>query len=142
MATVMKFYEVPTKERYEGSLANEKWITRIFVGKNGAIKEGKDFGVMVQDVKAGGVPPGKALHYHANQETLFFILSGKCVVNVEGKEYELEPNSAIWIPQNEKHGLTKVLEDVKLLAIVSNPYHLSDHVESEQPWYQEYPSNK
>ncbi len=139
MAVVMKLDQIPTRERYEG---NERWITRLFVEKDGAVKEGKDFGVFVQDVKVGGVPPGKTLHHHGKQETLFFVLSGKCVVNVEGKEYELEPNSAIWIPPNEKHGLTKVLEDVKLLAIVSNPHHLSDHVESKQPWNQEYPDPK
>ena len=142
MAVVMKLDEVPTQERYEGSMVNERWITRLFVGKNGAMEEGKDFGVMVQDVKVGGVPPGKTLHHHANQETLFFILSGKCVVNVEGKEYELGPNSAIWIDPNEKHGLTKVLEDLKLLAVVSNPDHLSDTIESKQPWNQEYPGYK
>ncbi len=136
MAVVMKSHEVPTRIKYPG---NEKWITRLFVEKNGAIKNGKDFGVFIQDVKAGGVPPGKTLHHHGTQETLFFVLSGKCIVNVEGKEYELGPNSAIWIPPNEKHGLTKVIEDVKLLAVVSSPNHLSDHVESKQPWYEEYP---
>ena len=139
MAVVMKSDEVPIRIKYEG---NEKWITRLFVEKTGVVQEGQDFGVFIQDVKVGGVPPGKTLHHHANQETLFYVLCGKCIVNVEGKEYELEPNSAIWIPQNEKHGLTKVLDDVKLLAIVSNPHHLSDHVESEQPWYQEYSDGK
>ena len=136
MTVAMKMDEFPTRERYEG---NDKWITRLFVEKDGAVKEGKDFGVFIQDAKVGSVPPDKKLHYHAKQETVFYILSGKCVVNVEGKDYELEPDSAIYIPANVKHGLTEVLEDVKVLAIVSNPHHKSDSVESKQPYYQEYP---
>ena len=84
-------------------------------------------------------PPDKKLNYHAKQKTVFYILSSKCIVNVEGKDYKLEPDSAIYIPANVKHGLTEVLEDVKVLAIVSNPHHRSDSVESKQPYYQEYP---
>ena len=136
MAVVMKMNEVPKRQRYQG---NEGWITRLFVEKNGAVKNGKDFGVFIQDAKAGSVPQDKTLHYHKKQETLYYILSGKCVVNVQGKEYELGPNSAIWIPPFEKHGLTKVLEDMIMLEVVSNPHHLSDKVESNQPWYEEYP---
>ena len=136
MAVVMKLHEVPTRKRYEG---NDQWITRVLVGKNGAASDAKDFGVLVQDAKAGSVPGDKKLHYHSKQETLFFVLSGRCIVNVEGKEYEVGPNSALWIPSGEKHGLTKVLEDVKLLAVVSNPDHPSDSVESKQTWDQEYP---
>ena len=136
MAVVMKLYEVPTRKRYEG---NDEWITRVLVGKNGAAKDAKDFGILVQDAKAGSVPGDKKLHYHSKQETLFFVLSGRCIINVEGKEYELGPNSAIWIPPNEKHGLTKVIEDMIMLEIVSNPHHLSDKVESKEPWYREYP---
>jgi mannose-6-phosphate isomerase-like protein (cupin superfamily) len=136
MATVMKLYEVPTRKRYEG---NEGWITRLFVQKDGAVENAKDFGVIIQDAKVGSVPDDKTLHYHEKQETLFYILSGKCIVNVEGKEYELGPNSALWVAPREIHGFTKVLEDTKILAIVSNPHHGSDVVESKQPWYQEYP---
>ncbi len=135
MAEVMKLYEAPTRKRYEG---NEDWITRLFVEKNGVVKNAQDFGVLIQDAKAGSVPHDKALHYHRKQETLYYILSGRCVVNVEGKEYELGPNTAIWIPPLEKHGLTKVLEDMKMVEVVSNPNHLSDKVESEQPWHEEY----
>ena len=99
MSVVMKLHEVPTRQRYEG---NEGWITRLFVEENGMVKNAKDFGVFIQDAKAGSVPHDKTLHYHKKQETLYYILSGKCVVNVEGKEYELGPNSAIWIPPNRK----------------------------------------
>jgi len=136
MAVVMKYDEVPTRQRYQG---NEGWITRLFVEKNGVVKNAKDFGVFIQDAKAGSVPHDKKLHYHKQQETLYYILSGKCVVNVEGKEHELGPNSAIWIPPLEKHGLTKVLKDMIMLEVVSNPHHLSDTIESKQPWYEEYP---
>ncbi len=136
MAIVMNLNEVPTRRRYAG---NDQWITRVLVGKNGAARDAKDFGVLVQDAKAGSVPRDKKLHYHSKQETLFFVLSGRCVVSVEGKEYEVGPGSALWIPSGEKHGLTKVLEDVKLLAVVSNPDHPSDSIESKQTWDQEYP---
>jgi mannose-6-phosphate isomerase-like protein (cupin superfamily) len=136
MAVIMKLNEVPTRKRYEG---NDEWITRVLVGKSGAAKDAKDFGVLVQDAKAGSVPWDKKLHYHSKQETLFFVLSGRCIINVEGKEYELGPDSALWIPSGEKHGLTQVLEDVKLLAVVSNPHHSSDVIESKQPVDEEYP---
>jgi len=135
MAVLMKLDEVPARERYEG---NPGWVTRLFLDKNGAVRDSKNFRVLLQDVKAGSVPHDKTLHYHRKQETLFFILSGRCVVNVQGNEYELEPNSALWIPPREKHGLTKVLEDIKMLEVLSNP-NLSDRVESKQPWHQEYP---
>jgi mannose-6-phosphate isomerase-like protein (cupin superfamily) len=135
MAKVMTLSEVPTRKRYDG---NEEWLTRIFVEKDGVVKSAHDFGVLIQDVKAGSVPPNKALHYHRRQETFYYILSGKCVVNVEGKEYELGPNTGIWIPPLEKHGLTRVMEDMKMLEVVSNPDHLSDKVESKHPWYEEF----
>ena len=48
MTVAMKMDEFPTRERYEG---NDKWITRLFVEKDGVVKDGKDFGVFIQDVK-------------------------------------------------------------------------------------------
>lgn len=138
MAVVMKLDNVPTEKRYEG---NEGWITRLFVEEDGAVRNAKDFGVMIQDAKVGSVPQDKKLHFHRKQETLYYVLSGRCIVNVEGKEHELGPNFAIWIPPKVKHGLTKVLEDLMMLEVVTNPKHFSDIVESNQPWYQEYPNS-
>ncbi len=137
MAVAMKLYEAPTRNRYE---RNERWITRLLVEKNGVVRNAKDFVVFVQDVKAGGVPRDKTLHYHKKKETLFFVLSGRCVVNVEGEEYELKENSALWISSGEKHGLTKVLVDTKILEVLSDSGLIPDKFECDLPWHEEYPA--
>ncbi len=60
-------------------------------------------------------------------------------MTVEGTDYELGPNTFMWIPPNEKHGFTKIIEHAKILEIYTRIDIRSDLFESELPFYEEYP---
>ncbi|MCK4952360.1 cupin domain-containing protein [Candidatus Bathyarchaeota archaeon] len=148
MAVAFKFEDAPKrKRRYNPKRPNVtpkgKWITTQITNtiKNlGGIV--KDFGAMIHDIKPGSIPTDKKLHIHKEQDTIFLVLMGRIVINVEGTEYELGPKSFIWIPRGLRHEFTKVIDHVQILAIVSNPEHTKDIIPSKQPWYEEFPDPK
>lgn len=106
---------------------SEEWSRRMLIQKDvGMVKDPKEFGCFLNEVKKGGrMMPRGSYHWHKH-ETLFFVLSGRCIVDVEGTEYELGPNSVIWEPPGEKHNIIEVLEDMTMLEIHGNPVHAED----------------
>jgi len=50
------------------------------------------------------LPPGSSTREHVhNCEEVFYILEGKGVVVIEGREYEVEAGDAIYIKENLRH---------------------------------------
>jgi mannose-6-phosphate isomerase-like protein (cupin superfamily) len=139
-AIAFKWEDAPKRQRFEGY----HWITSWITGKNGMIKDAKDWGVMIQNILPGrGVPPDMKLHLHKRQDTIFLVLKGRLVWCIEGTEYELGAGSFIWIPRDTVHEIIEVIEQVHLLAMVSHPAHgigTRDNVTSDQPWYEQFPS--
>ena len=43
------------------------------------------------------------LHYHKRTEEIYYILSGRGVIELDGKEHELRPGTAIRIPPGVRH---------------------------------------
>lgn len=136
-----KWEDAPKRNRF-----NEQgyhWITSWITGKRGMIKDARDWGVMIQDVMPGrGVPHDMKLHLHKEQDTLFLVLKGRLVWCIEGTEYELGAGSFIWIPRGVVHEFIEVIEQVKVLAMVSHPEHVrgrGDTVTSKEPWYEQFP---
>jgi mannose-6-phosphate isomerase-like protein (cupin superfamily) len=52
------------------------------------------------------IEPGAPLklHRHAPPE-IYFILAGKGIIWIDGKETEIGPNTGVFIPGNAKHGI-------------------------------------
>ena len=123
MVVVFKVENVPKRK---GS--SEGWTRAMLVQKNvGVVKDPKEFGCFLNEVKTEGslASPLMTPHWHKH-ESLFFILRGRCIVDVEGKEYELGPNSIMWIPPDEKHNIIEVIEDMRMFEIHGNPAHRED----------------
>ena len=59
--------------------------------------------------------PGQATpeHPHPKQDEIFYVVEGKGVMIVDGKEISLEPTSMVLVKAREKHG-GKALPDSRL----------------------------
>ena len=127
--------DAPTDKPYR----IDDWVAYNLVRDIGQVKEARDFAVMIHDVKTTGIIPGKKLHTHFMQETLYMVLSGKIIVSVEGTDYEMGPETSLWIAPGIKHGYTKVLEDTRIIEIATRPDIMTDAVASDKPYNEEYP---
>ncbi len=70
--------------------------------------------VFLTEIRPGGVAEKDV---HPKSEHAFFVLSGRGKWIIEGKEYILEPNMFIYMPENAEHE-TIVLGDETLRMIV------------------------
>ena len=58
---------------------------------------------LIMPVSPPDTPPRAGSHFHRKRESIFFVLQGKGKAIIEGKEYDIEPNTVIYIPPGEKH---------------------------------------
>ena len=63
---------------------------------------------MIMSVTPPDQPPRHGSHYHRKRESIFFVLQGKGKAIIEGKEYDIEPNTVIYIPPGERHSFRNV----------------------------------
>jgi len=69
------------------------------------------------------LPPGGATREHKhNCEEVFYIIEGKGVVIIEGKEYEIEAGDAVYIKENLRHKTVNTGNvPLKYIFVVSQP---------------------
>ncbi|MBT4642064.1 MAG: cupin domain-containing protein [Deltaproteobacteria bacterium] len=127
--------DAPTDKPYRV----DDWVAYNLVRDIGAVKEARDFGVMIHDVKPEGIVPGKKIHTHFMQETLYMVLSGRLIISVEGTDYEMGPDTSMWIKHGIQHGFTKVLEHARVIEIATRPDIMTDAVGADKPYDEEYP---
>ncbi len=60
------------------------------------------------DYLAGG---GSPYHYHVGCEHFFYILAGKGKLRLEDREVPLEPGTAVFITEGEKHQLLNLSQE-------------------------------
>ena len=53
---------------------------------------------------------GESKHYHTHNQKVYIVFSGKGVLNVNGAQVEMSPETMIHIEPNDVHYLEKVLE--------------------------------
>jgi quercetin dioxygenase-like cupin family protein len=70
---------------------------------------------------SGGNP-----HSHSESEQAVFVLEGKGLSLIDGKQYEVGPNTLIFHPPGTVHGETALTDDFKVLVIYSPPIGLKD----------------
>lgn len=77
------------------------------------------------------VPPGasEVRHYHSAARQFFYVLSGKAVIEIEGRDVELTEGQGVEIPPGLKHQfINRSDEDVHVL-VISHPNTRGDRVE-------------
>lgn len=66
---------------------------------------------------------GRAIgHVHAEEDHVFYVLSGRATAKVGDKVHELEPGDALWVPKGEVHDFDVVGgETFRVIAIFAPP---------------------
>ena len=65
------------------------------------------------------------LHYHKEAE-IYYILKGKGVVSIDGKEIVVKPNDSIFLPSNAKHSIHNKEKSLLEFVYVFNADSFSD----------------
>ena len=61
------------------------------------------------------------LHQHVGNEEVYFILSGKAVVNDNGKEEEIGPGDLLFTESTQSHAMKNIgTEPLKFVAFIIN----------------------
>ena len=62
---------------------------------------------------------------HSISEHAYFVISGRGLATVEGKEYIVEPNDCLYIPPGAKHGIKPIgRETLRFLVWMAPPSQL------------------
>jgi mannose-6-phosphate isomerase-like protein (cupin superfamily) len=67
-----------------------------------------------------GAKPGP-LHYHTNSENVYYLLSGRLLVQLDDIATELAPGDAAFIPAGVPHSATNVGDDDAVLIEIYAP---------------------
>ncbi|MGI6453578.1 MAG: cupin domain-containing protein [Syntrophomonadaceae bacterium] len=79
----------------------------------------KKFEVVLGKLSVGGAAHR---HSHPDLEHGYYLLKGKCIIEVGGESQEIQPGMAVFVPQGVEHELT-VLEPVEVLVFYAPPLY-------------------
>jgi mannose-6-phosphate isomerase-like protein (cupin superfamily) len=76
------------------------------------------------------MPPGttEQLHYHANAQQVFYILSGTATFEVGDKIEIVNAGQSLHIPKNTKHSISNNATDDLHFLVISEPKSHGDRV--------------
>lgn len=81
-----------------------------------------NFELILGELEVGGA----ALpHSHEKLEHAYYILSGKCIVEVGDEKQEATPGMTVYVPKGVPHKL-EVIEPLKLLVMYAPPLHVPE----------------
>jgi mannose-6-phosphate isomerase-like protein (cupin superfamily) len=80
----------------------------------------RELGVTAFGVNAIVYPPGQEgfLHYHDVQDELYFVHSGRAVVEVEGDTFELGPGGLLYVESTTHRKISNPFEEDLVLLVV------------------------
>ncbi len=64
-------------------------------------------------------------HYHKLSEEIYYLLSGKAIMEIDGESREVSPGDAILIPPGAWHQI-RALEPLQFLCCCAPPYSHDD----------------
>ena len=103
------------------------WLEHCHEGKGSIhflrVFESKDFESNWSFVDRSILPPGSSigLHKHGQNEEMYFIIEGKGIMTIDGKEREVKEGDLILNKANGTHGLRNESNEViKILVIEVN----------------------
>jgi mannose-6-phosphate isomerase-like protein (cupin superfamily) len=80
----------------------------------------RELGVTAFGVNAIIYPPGQEgfLHYHDEQDELYFVHSGRASFEVDGEEFELGPGGVVYVESTTRRKINnRTDEDLVLLVV-------------------------
>ena len=96
------------------------------VGRKNFILVDKDSGATKISVTLNEYEPNmvqKHYHYHKKREQVIIALEGSGTYELNGIEYQLKPNTVVFIAAGDKHGVKDAGEEgLKMLEITSQPW--------------------
>lgn len=109
--------------KHQATKLNEQNTERVIDEKDKAGKLQAMFAIIPPGA------PGPKMHYHSQRESLILVFSGEGKEIVDGQEYPLKVNDAIFILPNEKHKIVNTGKtELKYFEIFSIP---SDFIVAE-----------
>ncbi len=82
----------------------------------------KKFEVVLGKLAVGGAAHP---HSHPDLEHGYYVLKGKCIIDVGGESQEVVPGMAVYVPPGVEHQLT-VVEPLEVLVFYSPPLFKKD----------------
>lgn len=121
MAKIFKLEEAPKFFFPDG----KAYRIMLDITETGATRIGGLIGVM----PAGST--GVGYHYHDERESVLFFISGEGKALIEGKEYDIVPNTVMFVPPKERHTVMNTgKSDLKYVEFFTNPPMRSDFKEA------------
>jgi mannose-6-phosphate isomerase-like protein (cupin superfamily) len=76
------------------------------------------------------MPPGTAevLHYHVRAQQFFFILSGKAVMEMDGRQVRLTAHEGIHVLPGVRHQIRNLSKEPVRFLVISQPPSHGDRV--------------
>lgn len=77
------------------------------------------------------LPPGCAVspHHHLNLEEIYYIVSGRGLMTVDGDAREVGAGDAVYIPRGHRHSLKNTgIEPIKLILVCGPAFYYEDQL--------------
>ncbi|MGH9356584.1 MAG: cupin domain-containing protein, partial [Terriglobia bacterium] len=92
-------------------------LSKLLVNPENTTSRYFDFRISIYEPK-GHVEP----HTHSEAEQVYYILKGKGLMTLDGKDHVVEPNTAIFIPPGVAHGIANTgLKDLVFIVVTVPP---------------------
>ncbi|MFC2016487.1 cupin domain-containing protein [Chloroflexota bacterium] len=78
----------------------------------------KNMEIVLGEIESTGLAQ---THYHDVAEQAFYLLEGKCLVELEGKSDEMKPGDIAFFTPGQRHKVIPVGGPIKILVIYSPP---------------------
>lgn len=88
----------------------------------------KHFLLRLADLLPGKVHPG-VKEIHDKAEHAFYILQGTGKITIDDHDYELRPDTAVYVPLGSSHILENTGEDILRWIVIYAPYETRTYLE-------------
>jgi mannose-6-phosphate isomerase-like protein (cupin superfamily) len=88
----------------------------------------KYFLLRLADLLPGHVHPG-VKEIHDKAEHAFYILQGNGKITIDDKDYELRPDTAVYVPPGSSHILENTGEEILRWIVIYAPYETRTYLE-------------
>ncbi len=63
--------------------------------------------------------PGPARHVHKNEDEAFYVIEGVMSVEVDGRRFEAEPGTLVWLPREHPHSFSNLsAQTVRVVGVI------------------------
>lgn len=68
--------------------------------------------------------PGETMtpHKHSNLDEIFYVVSGKGIITINGKDISIKENDVMLSPHEESHGFTNTGDDDLVILQIKNTF--------------------